>query len=520
MRRPIALVVLTLCVVVVATGAPLAPSEPAAAQTDADWRGAGADADDELGLSADEGLSDAELEAVVERSMVRIESIRGVEFEERPSVTVVTREEFRSEYAGLGANPPEDRAAFENAKLRALFLVGGDENATAVQNENMDTAVAGFYSSETAEIVLVSNAEEPRVNELTLAHELVHAYQDQEWGLAGYDSRTQDGSSAELGLIEGDAVYLETLYEQRCGEEWECLIPADAEPGEGEQPDQPANLGLLLLDFYPYDSGPTFIESVHEAGGWAAVNDLYDEPPVTTEQVIDPAAYPADQPRDVAIEDTNSGDWERLEPDTGPDYDRLGMAAVTTMFINPLYDSGGQDWVIPADEWFTYEGSEPPAYGAFEYGHEYATGWDGDRLHVYENSEEIGYVWRLAWDSPDDADTFAAGFDDLLAYWGGERVEPDTYRIDDGGYEGAYHVTVDEETVTITHAPTVDALAAVSGDARPGTGGSPGETADEPTREDGDGDDAEDTGDALPGFGIPVALATLAIAAYLLVRRR
>lgn len=517
MRRPVALVVLALCLVVVATGAPLAPSEPAAAQADAEWRGA--DVDDELGLAADEGLSDEELAAVVERSMVRVEELRGIEFEERPPVTVLTREEFQSEYGGFEGDLPEDRATFENAKLQALFLVGGDEDATAVQSENMDTAVAGFYSSVTGEIVLVSNAEEPRVNELTLAHELVHAYQDQEWGLAGYDSQLQDESSAELGLVEGDAVYVESLYEERCAEEWECLIPAGAEPGEGEQPDQPANLGLLLLDFQPYDSGPAFIEAIHTEDGWEAVNDLYETSPETTEQVIYPDTYPDEVPRDVGIEDTNSGEWERLEPETGPEYDSLGMAAITTMFANPLYDSGGQDWVIPADEWFAYEGTEPPAYGAFDYGHEYATGWDGDRLHVYENGEEVGYVWALAWDSPADAETFAGAFDDLLGYWGSERVEPDTYEIDDGGYEGAYHVSVEDDIVTITHAPDTGALSAVSEDARPGTEEGPSETDDAASEDDSEGDESA----LLTGLGVGIALATLAalvFVASLLARRR
>lgn len=492
-------------------GAPLATVEPAAAQTDAEWREY--EPDDELDVTTEDGLSDAELEAVVERSMVRIEQLRGVEFEERPSVTVVTREEFREEYAGLGVDPAENRSTVENAKLQALFLVGNDEDATAVQTENMGTSVAGFYAPESGEIVLVSNDEQPRLNELTLAHELVHAYQDERWGLASYDARTQDGSSAQLGLIEGDAVYVETLYEDRCGEEWDCLIPAGAEPGEGEQPDQPANLGLLLLDFQPYDSGPAFVEAVHDEGGWDAVDALYDTPPETTEQVISPEAYPDDDPRDVGIEDTHSDGWERVEPETGPDYDRLGMAAITTMFVNPLYDSGGQDWVIPADEWFAYEGTEPPAYGMFDYGSEYATGWDGDRLHVYENGDELGYVWKIVWDSPAEAGTFASGFDELLSYWGAERVEGDTYVIEEGGYDGAYHVSVAGDTVTITYAPDTGSLTAVSADAQPGsdegTSGNDGAESDAPASEDD-----------LPGFGIVAALLALVVGAFLLAWRR
>lgn len=514
-RLAVALVALTLCLLAAGAVSPLAPSEPAEAQ--AGWQNA--DPNDELGIDADKGLSDEEIEAVVERSMVRVEEVRGVEFEERPPVTVMTREEFREEYGGLGGELPENQSSFENAKLQALFLVGADEDATAVQEENLGTAVAGFYSSATGEIVLVSG-DEPRVNELTLAHELVHAYQDQRWGLENYNSQTQDGSGAELGLVEGDAVYVETLYEERCETDWECVIPAGAEPGEGDQSEQPANIGLLLLDFHPYDSGPAFIESVHEEGGWEVVNALYDDPPTSTEQVISPESYPDEQPREVTIEDSHSGEWERIEPETGPDSDTLGMAAITTMFVNPLYDSGGQEWVIPADEWFTYQGTEPPPYGAFDYGHEYATGWDGDRFHAYSDGDDVGYVWALAWDTPEDAATFAGGFDELLAYWGGEGVDEDTYVIDGGGYDGAYHMSVEDDTVTITHAPDIDALADISEDAQPGTDDGVPETDESDETEEAEEPEEDDESDELPGFGVLAALGALVVASYLLVRRR
>lgn len=515
MRRPALVVLLVLSLVaVVGLGSPAVVSEPANAQTQAEWRAA--DPGDELGIEADEGLSDDELEAVVERSMVRVEAVRGIEFEEHPPVTVVTREEFQREYVGRSGGPTDDQSAFENAKLEALFLVGSDEDATDVQTDNRNTSVAGFYAPGSDEIVVVSNGDEPRLNELTLAHELFHAYQDQRWGLATYDARTQDGRSAELGLIEGDAVYVETLYERRCGAEWECVIPSDAEPGEGDPPARPANLGLLLLDFMPYDAGPAFIETIHDEGGWDAVDALYDEPPRTTEQVVVPATYPDDEPREVAIEDSYSEGWGRVKPEGRPDHDTLGMAAITTMFVDPLYDSGGQHWVISADEWFAYEGTEPPAYGAFDYGSEYATGWDGDRLHVYRHENGgIGYVWRLAWDTPGDAETFAGGFDDLLAYRGAERIAGDTYTIDEGGYEGAYHVSVEGDTVTIVHAPAIDALAEVHEDAEPGTGEAVPEK-DGGTSENGEQPADEDQ----PGFGIVAALVALAAGASLVVRRR
>jgi PGF-CTERM protein len=527
MRRPgvvvILFVVLATVVLVGAGSVALGVVDGVGAETqqpenedDPDWREY--DPDDEFGIDADDGLADDELDAVVDRAMVRVETIRDVEFEERPPVTVITREEFREEYGGLAAEPSEESATFQNAKYRALFLAGDDEDAVESRAENQGAAVSGFYSPSEGEIVIVAEGDQPRMDEVILAHELFHAYQDQRWGLANYDAVLRDGRNAELGLIEGDAVYVETLYEERCGEEWECVIPPDeeAEPGEPEGPEQPANIGILLLDFQPYDDGPVFVERLYEQGGWNAVDAVYDDPPETAKGVIDPDVGPDADARDPGIDDDHGEGWERVEPEDRPDHERLGMAAITTMFVNPLYDSGGEEWVVPADEWFTTgPDEEPPPYGALNYGSAYATGWDGDRLHVYEHEDgDLGYVWRIAWESPEDADTFLEGFDELLAYWGGERVASDTYVIEEGGYEGAYHVALDEDVVTITHAPEVDGLTDVSADAEPDTGDPVPQEAE---TADGDGEGPEDE---LPGFGIAVAVVALLAAAYAVVRRR
>lgn len=513
MRRSAAVpVVVVFVLATVALVVPLiSPSEPARAQTDGDWQGY--EPDDELVVNASDGLNDTELRAVVSRTMVRVETIRGVTFEDRPPVTVVTREEFRTQYGGSSSNLTDSRATFRNAKYRALFLVGDETNVTAVRAANRNTSVAGLYAPSTGEIVVVTEGDRPRVNEPVLAHELFHAYQDQRWGLASYDAPTLDGRHAELGLIEGDATYLETLYQQRCENgEWECVTPtAGTASGESDSPAQPSNMGLFLLSFQPYDDGPSFIETIRERGGWTAVNALYENPPATAEGVIDPDAYPNETAREVTVEDTSGDEWSRLKPENRPNYDRLGMAAISTMFVDPLYESGGQDWIVSPDEWFTYQGQTPPSYGALNYNLTYAAGWEGDRFYAYEREDgAVGYVWRLAWDSPGDANTFLDGFDELLAYRGAEQVANDTYVIDEGGYDGAYHVAVEDTAVTITHAPDTDALSGVCAAAAPGTG-DPAVGNDSDTRQ---------SGKSQPGFEVALAAVVLVVGAVLLALRR
>jgi PGF-CTERM protein len=497
---------------------------------DGEWREY--EPDDELGLDGSVELSDEELDEVIDRAMVRVEELREVEFEARPPVEVVTRSEFQEQYDGLVGEGTDDQTAFVNAKHKALFLVGDDEDSTETVAENQNVSVGGFYSPGTNEIVVVVDDETPVIDEVILAHELYHAYQDSEWNLQEFDAQTRDERNAQNGLIEGDTVFVELEYQQRCESgEWECVRPPEAEGTEPTEEGQPANMGLLLLDFQPYSDGPAFSEHVFEQGGWDAVNDLYDAPPETSQQVITPERYPEDLPREVEIDDDHDEEWDRLRPEERPDHEVLGKVSIATMFAAPLYDQPGEQFVAPDEFLNVGPDGELDDFDPINYDVEYATGWDGDRLHVYEHDEgESAYVWRIAWEEDEDAETFVDGYGDLLAYRGAESEGEDLFVADEGGYVGAYHVDHDGDVVTITHAPDVESLSAVNADVEPAdleeddspeeTDDAPEDTDDTPEEtpetEETDDDAAEDQ----PGFGLLAALAALVIALALLARRR
>jgi len=421
--------------------------------------------DESLDADVSDGIEPDEREAVVARTMARVEAVRCIEFDEQVPVSVVSREQFRQQQTNQSV--PADFRAFDNGKFEALLLVGEDADSIAVQNRNRGTGVLGFYSPQTDEIVVVT--EDPdalRIDELTLAHELVHAWQDQQFDLGGapFDARLRDRANAIRGLVEGDASYVERLYQRQCGASWDCL---DAPPRGGAT--DLANTGVYMLSYQPYSDGPTFVRLVRNVGGWDAVNALYDAPPTSTEQVIHPERYQSDPPTDVALNDAATGSWERVRPPDRPDYARVGEAGLMTMFVYPYYDSQGETRIVSPVEWFGYnESGEISNFDPLDYESNYTTGWDGDRLHVYENaSGEQGYVWRLAWDSPQDAEQFVAGYERLLTYWGGEQVGPNTWRIEAGGFADAFYVDVTDTTVTVVNAPTVGQLSAVRSDVDP-----------------------------------------------------
>ncbi|MFW5939186.1 MAG: Hvo_1808 family surface protein [Halolamina sp.] len=485
-----------------------------------------------IDVDQSDGLNESELNATVSRAMARVEVIREIEFDTEVPVEIVSRDEFAN--SSGGSSYGESFRTFDDTKFEALFLIGEEEDSIEVQDENRGSSVAGYYSPSADSIVLVADNESSlQVDELTLGHELVHAAQDQEFDLGNFSSETRDGANANNGLIEGDANYVQHQYRDRCGEggSWNgtCLSPESGDGGGGAQP---PNMGVYFLNYQPYSDGPAFVADQKREGGWEQVNELYDAPPESAEQVIHPDRYGTDSPTEVELEDDHGDDWERVRPEGRVDYAEVGQSGVASMIVYPLYADEGPiqryaDEVVRPDTWLNEtESGEVSTFDPLNYGFDAAAGWDGDRMHVYENEAgETGYVWRIVWDSDQEATEFVAAYEQLLSYWGAESVGEDTYRISesaDSPFSDAFHVTVEGDTVTVVNAPTVDSLSEVRGSVAPGGAtetSTPGETATPGgTATPGTETPGETTTES-PGFSALGALAGVLIA-VLLSRRR
>ena len=121
----------------------------------------------------------------VERVARRLERIRELEFKRIPPVRTISPEEAREE--GLEAldedYPPERRAADEDV-LTLLGLLPEDSDLRELAGTIFGEEVAGFYDDQTKEMTLISGFGEGSAGEITLAHELTHALEDQYFELA------------------------------------------------------------------------------------------------------------------------------------------------------------------------------------------------------------------------------------------------------------------------------------------------------------------------------------------------
>jgi hypothetical protein len=391
--------------------------------------------DDSLSVTTADGLNQSEREAVVARAMARVEEIRGLEFRETVPVEVITRQEYRERRQESEATKtPEELSPFDrwNEQVwEAIFLNGETESISQRFDTVYSESVAGFYSPSETEIVIVADSKTPVLDRQTLAHELVHALQDQHLSLGGYPD-TQDTQLAVDGLIEGDANFVEREYATRCQNEWEC-IDRPERGGGGAGLD-----GVFLTIFTPYAAGPGLISNLYAAGdGWSAVNAAYDDLPAATEQIIHPERYPGEKPTNVVVNDRTQNGWERF--DLEQQTDTVGEASIYAMF----WDNG----VVPRGN-----------RSAYRYDYEASDGWGGDRVVPYYKSTgdglAYGYVWRSKWDTATDAQEFHDAYRELLASKDARAVGDGSYVIDDGAYADAFQVTTNGQTVTVVNAPT------------------------------------------------------------------
>lgn len=286
---------------------------------------------------------------------------------------------------------------------------------------------------------------------LALAYELTHVLQDQHFQvrrIVPAPPDTGDAAMATRALVEGDAM----LAMRAWGRQY--LRPADKRDlGNATTPADP------LLDdaprlvqggaMFPYDEGWAFAQRLHQDGGFAELNRAFARPPRSTEQVLHPEKYAADeQPVSVSIaplEQSLGGSWRTLR--TGV----FGELALRLL----LEPSVGR----------------PTAVGA-------AAGWGGDGYTILEDGSGRRIVALMTvWDGDNEAAELFNAFADSV---------PSQYPIENrrlleqagiGRWaipDGLVQVLTTGNTVRIVYAPdaaTLDLVDAVISSARIGPTG-------------------------------------------------
>jgi hypothetical protein len=329
------------------------------------------------------GTTPATLSAAeVARIARRVERIRHLRFERpvkplfvgRAEAIRLQRQETAREY------PPSARAADEESLKLLGLLRPKDSLAQAVEAIEREQ-VLGFYDNRTKRLVVVRDRKVSRpLLEITLAHELVHALEDQRFGLRVNGGPNDDSAIALSALAEGTATAVMAEYAVRYFGIDDALALFGAT--SGDQTKLPKYLEDTLL--FPYEQGIEFVQSFRDrAGSWKAVDNVIRfRRPATAEQVMHIDRYAVDE-RPAALNVLPLG------PVLGAGWRHLGSSSVGELDLREIFSIVGRS----------------PENAA-------AAGWNGGRFALWRRGAEGGCaapcvardagVLLLSWDTPAD----------------------------------------------------------------------------------------------------------------------
>jgi hypothetical protein len=251
------------------------------------------------------GLVAAELSAV--------EAAAGMKASGPITTRVVTRDEAHAHVARLLAEqlPPARLEPMEYA-WKAMGLLAPDASLAGEIERLFGDQAGGFYDPATGQLVLLGDL--PSLLQVPVVrHELVHALQDQTWGLVnwlGDAAQDEDRGAAMQAVLEGHATDVmnrvtlaglgldELMKDPDIAAALEGLFD---EPGGGL--DASAATAILPTDappflvaqlLFPYLTGATFVAGYREAHpDDPGCRNLYERPPRTSAEVLDPALWEA-----------------------------------------------------------------------------------------------------------------------------------------------------------------------------------------------------------------------------------
>jgi hypothetical protein len=323
-----------------------------------------------------------------------------------PQVRVISRAQLLSELRAAFGRDADTRSAAQaslaDRTQRGLSLLGlmpepSEQSADDAYIAQSVASIAAYYSHASHDITVIADQVESRSDAtLTLAHEFVHALQDQREGLSRLQqryARKTDEETALTSLIEGEATWLSyvTYYREVEQVDYRALKHQQAFKSildktlkSVRQSDAPL---LEASELLPYPLGGEHVAALHVASDLAQLAALFEAPPLTLREYVD---------NDV-------GDGLPLAPDcdvsAAPEgyarihTDRLGFAGLLAFLL-----AAGQDETAAFQDARAWRGDRLAVYGrALPVAGDLAGPGDG------EDDGAVAVSWALRLETPESA---------------------------------------------------------------------------------------------------------------------
>ena len=282
--------------------------------------------------------------------------------------------------------------------LEAFGLIPKNFPLDSFMLDVLTDQIAGLYDPKAKEFYIADWIKPDQQREV-MSHELTHALEDQSFDVDPWIKAARPNDDAELArdsVSEGTAMAAMVDYSLRDSQMGVRDLP-DVAPlmrlgVTGEWANDPilAKAPPYIRDelFFPYLAGASFSQQFLKAHtGWADLKLLFENPPVSTQQILHPQLYlNGVKPQKVTLPDWKGvvpADWNLLEENVQGEF---GLDEILKQFL-------GQD---RAD-------SLSPA-------------WTGDRYALFEDAKtkELHLIFRLELDTVDHAARFCGQYSEAL----------------------------------------------------------------------------------------------------------
>ena len=317
---------------------------------------------------------------LIARMLRRVETARGLESKkavpgvllQRPALIAQVKDHVVKEL------PPE-AIRDEGLELALFGFIPTKFDYESAEYDLLQDQLAGYYEPADGTMYMANDLGDQEA-EATLAHELVHALQDQRWDLGNrskYRPGDGDRSEAVSALAEGDATsaMFDVMIARAAPGSGKSAVdlPDDVfaeqiRAGMNEGPSAKAPHVMRTSLAAPYIYGTLFVHALRRQGAWTAVNRAWDDAPTTTEQILHVDKWLAhEQPVKVPAPSfaTLGPGWKVSDEDSEGE---LGLR-------------------LALEEW-----TDPKTAA------ELSAGWGGDRGVLLTNGDRGAFAWRLEYD--------------------------------------------------------------------------------------------------------------------------
>jgi len=261
--------------------------------------------------------------------------------------------------------------------------------------ELLTEQIAGLYDPKTQEF-FIADWIGPAEQRVVMAHELTHALHDQHFHLDPWLDAAKPNDDAELAreaVVEGSALAAMVDYLFRGQPKGIRDLPElDAAQllGDVDKSPQLAKAPPYLRDelLFPYLAGTTFTQRVLRAStSWADFHKVFENPPVSTQQVIHPELYLSGvAPKKVTLPDFTPllpRGWNKLDENVVGEFALRGL-------LKQFLGEARAARLSPS--------------------------WAGDRYTIFEHrkSKQLLLVFRLRLASEADAARFFGSYSEAL----------------------------------------------------------------------------------------------------------